>query len=316
MNEHEKNNLEELLSSYIDGELSERQCNEVRRLVGHSDEAAAILKQLQKNKALLGSLSRAQAPAHLFDNVRASLERSVLLDEYHGKQSIKAGIVHLYTRKMIAAAAMIALVGALGFVIYNITKQDSPSKQITVNTNWQKMPEKAVVKSLAKMELQLQTDQATAVNQFIYRNIILDNGLQNSATIKDDTDKKVYAISCSRASAQMVLEGLGMIWDKFKGTQLLIDGLEMPVTDVTVAQAIEIAKEPSAQEQIKLAKEFFAANKERIEPPVAAVVAADSNGTPEVMIIKPALAGGAAKPGPNEPADTQKINLTIIVTGK
>jgi hypothetical protein len=162
----------------------------------------------------------------------------------------------------------------------------------------------------------LQTDQATAVNQFIYRNIILDNGLENSVTKETQGDKNVYAISCSRATAQMVLEGLGMIWDKFKGTQLLIDGLEMPVTDVTVAQAIEIAKEPSAQEQIKLAKEFFAANKERIEPPVAAVVAADSNGTPEVMIIKPALAGGAAKPGPNEPADTQKINLTIIVTGK
>ena len=84
-----KNNLEELLSGYIDGELSERQCNEVKRLIGHNEQAAAMLKQLQKNKALLGSLPQAQAPAHLFENVRASLERSVLLDEYHGKASAR-----------------------------------------------------------------------------------------------------------------------------------------------------------------------------------------------------------------------------------
>ena len=320
MNEHEKNTLEELLSCYIDGELSERQCNEVKRLIANSEEAAAMLKQLQKNKALLGSLQQSPAPAHLFENVRASLERSVLLDEYHGKASAKAGIVHLYTRKMIAAAAMIALVGALGVVVYNIVKTDAPPQNITVNTNWQKAPEKTVVKTPAalpaKMELRLQTDQATAVNQFIYRNIILDNGLQESSTVTQDANTNVYAISCGPARAQMVLEGLGMIWDKFKAAQLSMEGLETPVVDVTAAQAIEIAKETSAQAQIQLARDFSAANKERLETSVPVVAAADGNGAPEVTIIKPALAGGATKPGPNEPADTHKISLTIIVTGK
>ena len=285
-----------------------------------------MLKQLQKNKALLGSLPRAQAPAHLFENVRASLERSVLLDEYHGKASAKAGSVHLYTRKMIAAAAMIALVGALGFVVYNIVKPAALGHSITMHTNWKNPPaaisDKAVtavtqpVVAIAKMELQLRTDQATAVNQFIYRNIILDNGLQESVTIKNDVDKNVYAISCSRARAQTVLEGLGMIWDKFNGTQLSIDGLESPVANVTVAQAIEITKESSAQAQIQLAKDFAAANKERIETSGSVVATADGNSAPEVTIIKPALAGGEAKPGPNEPAETEKISLTIIVTGK
>jgi hypothetical protein len=319
MNEHEKNTLEELLSCYIDGELSERQCNEVKRLIGHSAEASAMLKQLQKNKALLGSLPRAQAPAHLFENVRASLERSVLLDEYHGKASAKAGIMHLYMRKMIAAAAMIALVGALSIVIYNIVKTDVPPQHITVNTNWQRTPEtaaKSPVVAISKIELQLQTDQATAVNQFIYRNIILDNGLKESAMIKNDTDKNVYAISCSRARAQMVLEGLGMIWDKFKATQLSVEGLESPVANITAAQAIEISKESSPQAQIQLAKDFSVANKARPETSGTVVAAADDNSTPEVTIIKPALASGESKPGPNEPADTQKISLTIIVTEK
>ena len=99
MNEHERKNLEELLSSYIDGELSERQCNEVKRLIGHNEQAAAMLKEMQKYKALLGSLPQAQAPAHLFENVRASLERSVLLDEYHGKAKCKGrGCAFIYTQ--------------------------------------------------------------------------------------------------------------------------------------------------------------------------------------------------------------------------
>ena len=84
-----------------------------------------MLKELQKYKMLLGSLPQAQAPAHLFENVRASLERSVLLDEYHGKARAKAGAVHLFARRMVAAAAMIALVGVLGFVIYNIVKPEA-----------------------------------------------------------------------------------------------------------------------------------------------------------------------------------------------
>ena len=61
MNEHERKNLEEMLSGYIDGELSERQCNEVKRLISHNEQAAAMLNEMQKYKALMGSLPRAQA---------------------------------------------------------------------------------------------------------------------------------------------------------------------------------------------------------------------------------------------------------------
>jgi hypothetical protein len=315
MTEHERKNLEELLSSYIDGELSERQCNEVKRLIAHNEQAAKLLAELQKYKALLGSLPRAQAPAHLFENVRASLERSVLLDEYHGKASAKVGAVHLFARKMAAAAAMIALVGVLGFVIYNIVKPEAkPAVDVA------KMFPAAVTQpavTSAKMELELQTDQATAVNAFIYRNIILDNGLKDNVTIDRLAEKNVYSISCSRARAGMILEELGTIWDKFKETKLSVEGVDLPIENVTARQAIEIAKEISPQEQILLARNFAAANKISAEQPgKEAIASADDKGNTDITITKPALTSGQAKAGPNEPANTQKISLAIVVTGQ
>jgi hypothetical protein len=310
MNEHERKNLEELLNSYIDGELSERQCNEVKRLIAHNEEAAELLKELQKYKALLGSLPRAGAPAHLFENVRATLERRVLLGEYAGKANARAGAAHLFARRMAAAAAMIALVGVLGIVIYNIVK---PEAAPPVNVG--KMFPTAITQpenTLAKLELQFQTEQATAVNQFIYRNIILDNGLEKNVTIDRRHDKNVYLFSCGRARAGMVLEELGTIWDKFKDVRLFVNGTDSSIVNVTAAQAIQIAKETSAQEQIKLAKDFAAAN---AGPDKQAVTAVEDKGKAGITITKPALTTGAPKPGPNEPADTNKISLTIVVTG-
>jgi hypothetical protein len=316
MNEHERANLEEMLNSYVDGELSERQCNEVKRLIANNEQAAKMLKELQKCKSLLGSLPRTQAPAHLIENVRASLERSVLLDEYHGKGGAKAGVVHLFARRMMAAAAMIVLVGVLGIVVYNIVKPEPAPTRITRARPAVTPVVVAVpVVTLAKMELGLKTDQATAVNQFIYRNIILDNGLQDMAVINRSADKNVYSISCTRARAGMVLEELGTIWDKFKATQLSVDGVDSPIADVTAVQAIQIAKAVSAQVQIQLAKDFAAANKTTAEQPVKEVAAAagDTSAT-DITITKPALTSGAAKAGPNEPADAEKVNLTIVIT--
>jgi hypothetical protein len=297
--------------------LSERQCNEVRRLVANNEQAAVMLHQLQKNKTLLGSLPRAQAPAHLSENVRASLERSVLLDEYHGKGGAKAGVVHLVARRLVAAAAMIALVGALGIVIYNIVKPAPSPANIAKTHQEQKFaPFAPPLVALAKMELGIETEQATAVNQFIYRNIILDNGLQDNVTIDRSADKNVYAITCSRGRAGMVLEELGTIWDKFRDAQFSIEGTDSLIGHVTAAQAMQIAKETSAAQQGKLAKDFSAANKIAADQSgTEALASANDKEKTDVTITKPALTSGAKKPGPNEPADVEKVRLTIVVTG-
>ena len=104
------------------------------------------------------------------------------------------------------------------------------------------------------MELVLGTEQATAVNAFIYRNIILDNGLQDSFKIEKAADKNVYSISCSRARAAMMLEELGTIWDKFNQSTLSVDGTF--ISNVTAAQAIQMAKEGIQRRADKIGKGF------------------------------------------------------------
>ena len=42
--------IEELLNSYIDGELDERKINEVKRLLDNNKEAAAIYDSLKRYK--------------------------------------------------------------------------------------------------------------------------------------------------------------------------------------------------------------------------------------------------------------------------
>ncbi len=72
-----------------------------------------------------------------------------------------------------------------------------------------------------------------------------------------------------------------------------------------------------ASSQVKLAKDFAAANKIAAEQPgKQAVASADGQAKTDITITKPALTSGAAKSGPNEPADTKTISLTIAVSGQ
>ena len=63
----ENQNTEELLNSYIDGELTEREKTEVQRLISHDAQVAQRLRELQKSKMLVSSLPRAKAPAKILD---------------------------------------------------------------------------------------------------------------------------------------------------------------------------------------------------------------------------------------------------------
>ena len=210
---------------------------------------------------------------------------------------------------MMAAAAMIGLVAVLGLVIYTIVKPVS-GPQVDVAKMFSAAEQKATA---AKMELTLATEQATAVNAFIYRNIILENGLQDSFQIEKAADKNIYSISCSRARAAMVLEELGTIWDKFNQSTLSVDGTF--ISNVTAGQAVQLAKEESKEEQVNLARAFDAENKIAAEQATETVVAAVDKDVNEIAITKPALASGAEKPGPNEPGHAEKISFVITIIG-
>lgn len=76
MRKNEQRKIEELLSAYIDGELSDRRRMEVRRLVENNAYAAALLKSLQKQKELLNAMPTSPAPAGLTKRVLVVARRA------------------------------------------------------------------------------------------------------------------------------------------------------------------------------------------------------------------------------------------------
>ena len=74
-------NLDELLSSFMDGELSPRQRTEVQRMAAHDPAVARRLRQLQNCRTLFCSLPPAEAPGDMLEQIRQSLERKTLLQE-------------------------------------------------------------------------------------------------------------------------------------------------------------------------------------------------------------------------------------------
>ena len=113
-------NIEELLNSFVDGELSQRQETEVKRLIKHDPEAARVLDEIQMCRSLLTSLPNESAPDGTLDEIKTTLERRTLLDAQSKTYDERAGAKHLFMRKALSYAAMFILVGILAGVIYNI----------------------------------------------------------------------------------------------------------------------------------------------------------------------------------------------------
>ena len=204
MNQREESNIEELLNSFIDGELTQREANEVERLIADDARIAQRLRELQKSKMLVGSLPRAEAPAEMAEQIKASLERRTLPAQQPRHLDELAGVRQLLVRKVLAAAAMIVLVAVLGAVIYTIVAPES-------------VPPAAGFRG----RLELKTTDLVAVDAVIKR-AIEDNGLKYS-TLGSQRDKSVYALSCSREGLSSLLADLNDIWERFDSATLFVE---------------------------------------------------------------------------------------------
>jgi len=215
MSKIENPNIEELLNGYIDGELTESENIEVQRLVSHDAKVAQRLRELQTSKILVSSLPRAEAPAGILDNVKASLETEAVSEERNwneGPSSGRVGVRHLIVRKFLAVAAMIGLVAILGSVVYTIVAPEShpihPVPEVAFNGR-----------------LELKTDTLSTVNTFIDR-AIEEKGLTDSISVKNQNGKRVYSLTCSQKDLNLLLAGLTDVWERCNSTTL---NTKMPV---------------------------------------------------------------------------------------
>jgi hypothetical protein len=253
MKKEENPNIEELLNSYIDGELTERHRIEVQRLVSHDAEVARRLRELQKCKMLVSSLPRAEAPAELFSQIKASLESRTFLEQQPSGFERREGARHLLARKVLAAAAMIGLVAILGAVIYTIVVPESTPPVLAFNGR-----------------LELKTNNLTTVEAVINK-AMEDKGLADCISRRRQAGKTVYSVRCRREVVNLLLADLGEVWDEFDSARLTVETAtagERVLDSVTPAGIVDLMTPPkprlTSKEQEPEKRPILAKDEEKV----------------------------------------------------
>ncbi len=320
-------NLDELLNSFIDGELAPRQHTEVQRLMAHDKKIAQRLEQLQQCKMLLSSLPVAEAPPQIVENVKASLARRTLLGKEPSAFDEQIGARHLLGRRVFAAAAMLGLVAILTVVVYSIiapTVSNTPSA-----AERQSMPKTINIRELAPItvaaapfsgRLELQTSILPAVVGFINR-AIEENIPSDEWIASERSDvREPHSLVCSSESFNLLLAELGGIWDKLDSSTLFVDtevfGRKVIVDGVTTEQFASIVNQDDSASRIEVASGFAVLNNISENLPGREVLGAIDNTTVSLIIPpKPVLTSNnkpktkvASKVGADK-----NIHLTITV---
>jgi cell fate (sporulation/competence/biofilm development) regulator YlbF (YheA/YmcA/DUF963 family) len=111
--------LAQLLSAYLDGQLAPDETDQVERRLTEDPEAQELLDQLRQVSRMVHSLPHDSAPADLADEVMEQMERDALLGVSEGSEEL-AGRTHLRFRRFAAAAAILILAGAVVTIVYSV----------------------------------------------------------------------------------------------------------------------------------------------------------------------------------------------------
>ncbi|OHB59487.1 MAG: hypothetical protein A2167_01290 [Planctomycetes bacterium RBG_13_46_10] len=308
-------NIDELLNSFIDGELTESQQVDVTRLIEGNPQIQQRLRQFQKTKMLITSSPRIKAPHDLVERIEASLEAGKRLAEQRIYRHERAGVRQLLLRKVLTAAAMIALVAVMGGVIYTILAPGTIPEQPTVTV--------AASGTGFSGRLELNTAALTAVNAFI-NGAIEGNGLSDCVTKTGRDNQRFYSLNCSRQELKSLLTDLQSIWQRFDSATLYVDTEQfnqpVAVNAVTAEQTVEIISQDSAKKSVEIAKDFTVLNNmTKLMPGKEVAAAIDDKGVNLLQIPKPVLTGGdrktTEKTSISPPRHKPEVSLTIVVTG-
>jgi hypothetical protein len=337
-------NIDELLNSFIDGELDQRHQTEVQRLIKHDKRIAERLLTLQKCKRLVSSLPYTEAPQELLGDIKASLEekklpvsvvRPVSLSAHQERQ----GARHLLLRRLTAAAAMIGLVAVLAAVIYSIVApQVVTNKPVAVEQRQQPSGEHKTQKSepavtvataekpihrkvspsggqttLAEMKfsgrLELKTSSPSEVAAFINKAIEYNIPSDERTAAVPGKLRESHVLICSRQNLKLLLDDLDTIWDKIDSATLFVqtnrpEG-QIVIDAVAPEQIIEIAKQDDFETQIKTAKYFAAMNNMAERSPGKEVLTAIDNSAPGLITIPKPVLTSSEKPIKKPPAQAE-----------
>jgi hypothetical protein len=329
MNHSEIPDIDELLNSFIDGELDQRHQTEVQRLIKHDKRIAERLQSLQKCKRLVSSLPYAEAPKEVLGNIKASLEEKKLISSAARPVLLSArrereGARHLLLRRLTAAAAMIGLVAVLAAVIYSILAPESLPQEAEpaaiVATAEKPVGQTTTAETKFTGRLELKTGSLPEVAAFLNKAIEFNipSGQRSSAI--PGRPRESFALNCGRQNLKLLLDELDTIWDKIDSATLFIqtdrpEG-QIVIDAVAPQQIIEIARQDDFETQLKTAKYFAAMNNIAERLPGKEVLAAIGDSTPRLITIPKPVLTSSEKPITKPPVraeDSRVVHLTITV---
>ncbi len=325
-------NLDELLSSFMDGELNPRQRTEVQRMASHDSQVARRLRQLQNTRSLLCSLPIAKAPSDLLDQIKTSLERHSLLQEQPvlGRHTI--GAWTLACRRFVSVAAVLVLMGVLGFVVYQIVSpvpQRPVSSWVAEQLSTLTKPEAPVTPPLAVADagftgrLQLRTARLVQADTFVAR-AIENSGLSGRAEPDLMGKKRVYQITGSRESINRFVASLSGVWQNFEDAALQVHrpqstGGTVTVEAITPEQAVGIVAQNSTEATVEAAAAYAVMNRIAKNLPGNEFRPLIQNEPGSLLAVlnapKPVMTGpDTAPPTPKTPAEGKaQVSLTIVL---
>jgi len=318
-------NLDELLNSFIDDELTPRQHTEVQRLVAHDTKIAQRLKELEQCKMFLSSLPVAEAPPQVLENVKASLARRAFIGEEPSTYNEQVGARHLLGRKIFTAAAMLGLVAVLAVVVYSIVAPSVPNAPIAADIPPViDLADPAPVKVVAapfsgRLELKTKIMPAVVgiINRAIEENIPSDEWI---ASDRNDV-REPHALVCSAESFNTLLARLDDIWDKLDSATLFVDtevfGQRVVVDAVTTEQIAVIVNQDDSKRRIEVANNFAVLNNVAENLPGKKILAAiDDINVDLITPPKPVITSDdkTIRNLPPKTGAAKNIHLTITVS--
>jgi len=326
--------LDELLCSFMDGELSPRQRTEVQRMAARDPDVTRRLRQLQSCRSLFSSLPPAEAPGDMLEQIKLSMERRTLLQEQPVFARRSVGAWHLVFRKFVAAAAMIALLAVLGAVVYQIVAPvASPGLPSLVaegrGPRWPGVnpvaPRTVVADAGFSGRLELKTVALIQADASI-RRAIEDSGLAGAAEVDMIGGGRVYRLVSTREGVNRLITSLSGIWPNFDSATLHVNRLgesinAVLVEAVTPRQVASIVTSNSTQASIAAAQGYALVNGMTRRIPGSEVLAAindDTGSTLAFMTVpKPmeAKSEGVSKTAFAPPQGDVEASLTIVLLG-
>jgi len=328
MNENSKTEIDELLNGCLDEVLTQRQQTELKRLLQHHPEMTEQLRMMERQRQLLCSLPIETAPSTLFDDVKARLERNLILEDAVRMRSVRSRAM-LIRRRFMAAAAMLFLpLALLGYVVYqivtpvpNAAKERQTAKGLLKDEKLITAP-KAVPAASTMLPfdgaLALTTERPMLIAQSIEKQIFLKS-LEHQTIPNRTAEVTTFQIECPAETMADFLESLRPLWNQIADSRLTVRDLESPehtimIDHVRPEQIQMLARQTDKMPMLATARQYASANI-MLRPDAGSPVLTDDGDTitPEQLAIPRPILAWPQQELQGTPAAMPHVRLVIEV---